>query len=155
MPRPIKCRRVDFVPGTTYFKPAGIPLRDLEEVCLSVEELEAVRLKDLEGLEQQQGAERMNVSRPTFQRILTSARRKIADAFLNGKAVRIEGGNYEMAPRRFKCAQGHQWDVPFESAASVPPEQCPECNSTEIMPLQPAVPCCRRTGKPRCCQRKE
>ncbi|MFC1967533.1 DUF134 domain-containing protein [Chloroflexota bacterium] len=96
MPRPIKCRRVGFMPGVTYFKPAGIPMRVLEEVKLSLEEAEAVRLKDLEGLEQSDGALRMNVSRPTFQRVLASARQKIADALLNGKAIRIEGGNYEI-----------------------------------------------------------
>jgi predicted DNA-binding protein (UPF0251 family) len=99
MPRPPKCRRVAFLPNATYFKPAGIPLRALEEVRLSVEEAEAVRLKDMEGLEQEQGAERMNISRPTFQRVLASGRQKIADALLNGKAIRIEGGNFEMSPR--------------------------------------------------------
>ncbi|MFC1963996.1 DUF134 domain-containing protein [Chloroflexota bacterium] len=97
MPRPLKCRRVEFMPGVTYFKPAGIPMRVLEEIILSLEEAEAIRLKDLEGLEQADGAESMNVSRPTFQRVLVSARQKIADALLNGKAIRIEGGNYEMA----------------------------------------------------------
>ena len=97
MPRPSKCRRVEFLPDVIYFKPAGIPLRTLEEVQLSVEEAEAIRLKDLEGLEQEQGAERMNISRPTFQRVLTLARQKMADALLNGKAIRIEGGNFEIA----------------------------------------------------------
>ena len=110
MPRPLKCRRVEFMPGVTYFKPAGIPMRMLEEVMLSLEEAEAVRLKDLEGLEQADGAESMNVSRPTFQRVLASARRKIADALLNGKAIRIEGGNYEMAvlplARMGRCGMG-------------------------------------------------
>ena len=95
MPRPFKCRRVAFRPGVTYFKPAGIPLSELEEVIISVEEAEALRLKELEGLEQEQGAEKMNVSRPTFQRVLAAARQKIADALLNGKAIRIEGGNFE------------------------------------------------------------
>ena len=99
MPRPIKWRRVAFIPEATYFKPAGIPMRILQEVSLSVEEAESVRLKDLEGLEQEQGAERMNISRPTFQRVLGAARQKIADALLNGKAIRIEGGNFEMAPQ--------------------------------------------------------
>lgn len=98
MPRPPRCRRVAFLPGITYFKPAGIPLRALEEIRLSIEEAEAIRLKDLEGLEQERGAEKMNVSRPTFQRVLASARQKIADALLNGKAIRIEGGNFEVAP---------------------------------------------------------
>lgn len=98
MPRPLKSRRVAFLPEATYFKPAGVPLRLLDEVILSVEEAESVRLKDLEGLAQTPSAEKMNISRPTFQRVLASARRKIADALLNGKAVRIEGGHFEVAP---------------------------------------------------------
>jgi predicted DNA-binding protein (UPF0251 family) len=97
MPRPPKSRRVAFLPEATYFKPAGIPLRVLDEVTLSVEEAEAIRLKDLEGLAQAPGAERMNISRPTFQRVLASARQKIAEALLRGKAIRIEGGNFEIA----------------------------------------------------------
>jgi predicted DNA-binding protein (UPF0251 family)/predicted Fe-Mo cluster-binding NifX family protein len=97
MSRPVKCRRVCFLPGVTYFKPAGIPLRFLSEVCLSLEEAEAIRLKDLGDLEQKQCAEHMNISRPTFQRVLASARRKISDALLNGKAIRIDGGFFEIA----------------------------------------------------------
>jgi len=96
MPRPPKRRRVASLPAATYFKPAGMPLRVLDEVRLSVEEAEAIRLKDLEELEQEQCALRMNVSRPTFQRVLASARGKIADALLKGKAIRIEGGNFEV-----------------------------------------------------------
>jgi len=102
MPRPTKWRRVAFIPQVNYFKPAGIPLRILEEISLSIEEAEAIRLKDIEGLEQEQCAEKMNISRPTFQRVLGAARQKIADALLNGKAIRIEGGNFEMATQRFK-----------------------------------------------------
>jgi len=97
MPRPCKYRRVSFLPNVTYFKPAGIPMRLLEEVRLTLDELEAIRLKDMEGLEQEQGAEKMNVSRSTFQRILTSARRKTVDALINGKALRIEGGPFEVS----------------------------------------------------------
>jgi predicted DNA-binding protein (UPF0251 family) len=119
----------------TYFKPAGIPLRALDEARLSVEEAEAIRLKDLEGLEQEEGAERMNVSRPTFQRVLVSARRKMADALLNGKAIRIEGGSFEMASSRFKCINGHEWEVPFEAMMSTPPQLCPTCNAVSIEPL--------------------
>jgi predicted DNA-binding protein (UPF0251 family) len=80
----------------TYFKPAGIPLADLEEAVLAVDEFEAVRLKDLEGLEQDAAARAMGVSQPTFHRILASARAKIADALVNGKAIRIEGGAYRV-----------------------------------------------------------
>ena len=138
MPRPLKCRRVAFLPDVTYFKPAGIPLRALEEVRLSVEEVEAIRLKDLEGFEQEQAAERMNISRPTFQRVLASARHKIGEALLNGKAIRIEGGSFEMAFRRFRCLNGHEWDVPFEVMMSAPPQLCPNCNTPTIEPLLPA-----------------
>ena len=135
MPRPPKCRRVAFLPNVTYFKPAGIPLRALEEMQLSVEEAEAIRLKDLEGLEQEEGAERMNISRPTFQRVLASARQKMADALLNGKAIRIEGGSFEMASSRFKCLNGHEWEVPFEVMMRTPPQLCPTCNASGIEPL--------------------
>lgn len=138
MSRPPKCRRVAFLPPATYFKPAGIPLRVLEEVQLSVEEAEAIRLKDLEGLEQEEGAERMSISRPTFQRVLASGRQKIADALLNGKAIRIEGGSFEMAFSRFKCLNGHEWEVPFEVMMSAPPQLCPMCNTPSIEPLLPA-----------------
>jgi len=96
MPRPRLCRRVCFPPGLTYFKPAGIRLVDLEESVLTVDEFEALRLKDLEGLEQETAAGRMAVSQPTFHRILSSARKKIADAIVNGKAIRIEGGTYQV-----------------------------------------------------------
>jgi len=135
--RPIKWRRVAFTPEVTYFKPAGTPMRILQEVCLSVEEAEAIRLKDLEGLEQQDCAERMSISRPTFHRVLGSARNKLADALLNGKAIRIDGGNFEMAVRRFRCADGHEWEVPFEAMIAGPLQPCPTCRSPNIMPLQP------------------
>ncbi|MFH1382689.1 MAG: DUF134 domain-containing protein [Chloroflexota bacterium] len=135
MARPFKCRRVAFMPGVTYFKPAGIPLRSLEEARLTVEEAEAIRLKDLEGLEQEEGAEKMDVSRPTFQRILASARRKIADALLNGKAMRIEGGNFEISPRRFRCANSHEWEVPSEAVAGATPQLCPVCDAPAIEPF--------------------
>ena len=138
MARPFKCRRVAFLPDVTYFKPAGIPLRALEEIRLTVEEAEAIRLKDLEGLEQEEGAEKMNVSRPTFQRVLASARQKIADALLNGKAIRIEGGNFEMSPRRFRCANNHKWEVPFEVAVQATSQLCPVCNEPSVEPLVPA-----------------
>jgi len=92
MPRPWCRRKVGFVPQVTYFKPAGVPMRALEEVILTLDELEALRLADFEGLYQEQAAEKMNVSRATFARIVESARKKVADAILHGKALRVEGG---------------------------------------------------------------
>ncbi len=130
-------RRVDFMPQVTYFKPPGVPLSQLQEARLSVEEVEAIRLKDFEGLEQEECAQKMNVSRTTFSRVLGSARQKIADALLNGKAIRIEGGSFEMAWRGFRCINGHEWTVPFETMITAPPRSCPTCHTTSIMPLQP------------------
>jgi len=133
-------RRVGFIPQVTYFKPAGVSLAQSQEICLAVEEAEAIRLKDLEGLDQEECAQRMNVSRTTFARVLNSARQKTADALLNGKAIRIEGGNYEMAARRFKCVNGHEWDVPFEMMINTPPQVCPTCSTSTIMPIWPWQP---------------
>lgn len=88
-PRPMRMRRVWFKPDVTYFKPAGVPMFQLEEVELTLAEAEAVRLFDVQNLEQKQCAEKMEVSQPTFSRILDSARKKIADALINGKAIKI------------------------------------------------------------------
>ncbi len=96
MPRPRRCRRVGFLPTVDYFKPAGIRLRELSEVILNVDEFEAVRLKDLEEMDQEKAAKKMNISQPTFHRLVISARKTIADAIVNGKAIRIEGGTYKM-----------------------------------------------------------
>jgi predicted DNA-binding protein (UPF0251 family) len=82
---------VDVNPAATYFKPRGIPMTDLEEVGLGMDELEALRLADLEGCYQEDAAKAMGVSRQTFARIVESARRKVAEALVNGKALRIDG----------------------------------------------------------------
>jgi predicted DNA-binding protein (UPF0251 family) len=96
MVRPRRFRRVMFGPNVDYFKPRGINLSLLETVDLKVEELEAIRLKDYENVEQTEAAEKMNVSQPTFHRILQEARRKIAEALVNGKAIKIHGGVFQM-----------------------------------------------------------
>ena len=94
MPRPKHCRYVSSAPSVTYFKPRGIPLRELEEVTLCVDELEALRLADKEGLTAIDAAQHMRVSRHTFGRTLAAARRKVATALSLGQALRIEGGSY-------------------------------------------------------------
>src|SRR5512135_2639323 len=104
--RPKSCRRVGCQPGTTYFKPRGVPLSGLEEVLLAVDEFEALRLADYEGLYHEEAAVRMNVSRPTFGRMLNSAREKVADAIVNGKALRIEGGKVEITETVTPTKQG-------------------------------------------------
>ena len=89
MSRPRLCRRVRFNPQITYFKPQGIPMRDLEEVELTIEEIEALRLKNIEDLDQNKCSEKMNTSQSTFQRILTSAYKKISQALIKGRAIKI------------------------------------------------------------------
>lgn len=99
MARPLCCRRVAGNPVASIFKPAGIPARMLDQVVLTLDEFEALRLADLEGLYQDDAAGRMQISRPTFGRILECAHRKVAQALVGGKALRIEGGSvYTEAP---------------------------------------------------------
>ena len=89
MPRPRLCRKINFSPNVRYFKPQGIPLRELDEVELTLEELEALRLKNVEGLDQIEASKKMKTSQSTFQRILSSAYKKIAEALIEGKAIKI------------------------------------------------------------------
>lgn len=129
MPRPPKERQVGYIPKVTYFKPAAIPMRDLDEVVLTIEEVEAIRLKDREGLMQEEAALQMKVSRATFQRILTEARKKISDALIGGKAIRFEGGDYRLV-RKYRCVE---CDEEFEETEEldVQQERCPECRNME------------------------
>jgi len=92
MTRPCKCRRVRCRPDAMYFKPRAVPLSMLEEVVLSMDELEAMRLADLEGLYQEEAAGKMMISRQTFGNIIARAHKKVADALVNSKALKIEGG---------------------------------------------------------------
>lgn len=96
MARPRKCRFVWRKPDFVYFKPRAVPLASLMEVILTVDEAETLRLKDLEKLDQTQAADKMGIHQSTFQRTLTRAREKITDAIINGKAIKIHGGNYKM-----------------------------------------------------------
>ncbi|ODS35933.1 MAG: hypothetical protein A7316_10520 [Candidatus Altiarchaeales archaeon WOR_SM1_86-2] len=92
--RPRCLRNVSKIPDVDYFKPMGIPLADLEAVILSVEELETIKLVDFEGLEHEEAAKKMNVSRKTLWRDLKSGRKKVADALINGKSIEIRGGDF-------------------------------------------------------------
>lgn len=90
MSRPKISRFCRFKPCTCFFKPRGIPMRHLEEVALETDEIEALKLHDVDGLEQTEAARNMKISQPTFARILDGAYKKIADAIIHGKAIRIE-----------------------------------------------------------------
>jgi uncharacterized protein len=126
MPRPRCPRLVARPPRCSHFKPAGVPVSRLDEVALSIDELEAVRLADLEGLYQDDAAARMGVSRPTFARIIEAARRKVAQALVQGRALRIGGGPVAFAGQRhFRCEScRHRWSLPFGTGR---PAGCPSC----------------------------
>ena len=101
-------------------------MSQLSEVVLTVEELEAVRLCDLEGLDQEICAEKMDISRPTFHRIVVMARKKIAEALINGLAIRVEGGNFRVTLSQLECmACGHRWEGTFCRRHT----KCPSCRS--------------------------
>jgi predicted DNA-binding protein (UPF0251 family)/phage FluMu protein Com len=137
MARPKCCRRVGALPACPIYKPTGVPRSSLQEVSLAVDEFEALRLADYEGLYQEQAAGRMRVSRQTFGRIIEAARKKVATVLVEGLALRIEGGEIEMAAMRtFQCADcGHVWEVPFGTGR---PAECPACKSKNFQRVQEA-----------------
>lgn len=130
MPRPTKFRRVEFFPTDTYFVPVGKPKCELEEIILKVEELEAMRLKDVEGLNQEECAERMQVSRQTFQNIIDEARNKVAVALSEGKAINITGGNYKTSLCKFRCMECGEV---YEINTGQDKKTCPACGSQEVI----------------------
>lgn len=134
MARPVKWRRIENMPRFLNFTPLGQGQRTVEENVLKLEELEAVRLKDLEGLEQEDCATRMEVSRPTFQRILIAAREKIADSLIHGKSIRIEGGNYTRGICPVRCLDcGKVWDESIERLENDDSDyNCPDCHSQRL-----------------------
>jgi predicted DNA-binding protein (UPF0251 family) len=132
MVRPKKNRIVRFDPKINYFKPRGIPVFDLDEVCLTVDEREAIRLADLLDMSHEDAGRQMGVSRATFGRIVQNARRIVADAIINGKAVRVEGGNFKLVSksRIFRCRTcNHEWEEPFGTGR---PESCVDCGSDDF-----------------------
>ena len=138
MPRPRRFRRVRNLPRINYFKPQGIPLNELKETILSVSEYEAIRLKDFENLDQETSAKKMNISQPTFHRLVLSARKKISAAIVNGEAIKIEGGIYKIVePRK----QGFRRGAPNYCI-------CPVCKHQQNK--TPGVPCsqmkCNKCG---------
>jgi predicted DNA-binding protein (UPF0251 family) len=132
MPRPRKRRRVWHAPAAAIFKPVGVPLRRLVTITLLHEELEALRLTDLEGRYQEDAAEQMGVSRSTFQRIVTEARRKVTQALVEGTALHIEGGTFRIPAVRWQCDDcHHRWEIEHGSGQGAP-ARCPACGSHAI-----------------------
>ena len=126
MARPGKFRCISTTPKVRTFKPQGIPLPQLKQVTLTLDEYEALRLADLEGVSQEQAAARMNVSRPTFGRIIENARRTLVGALVNGKAIHVGGGNYTVTRlREFSCRSCRRtWHLPIGLSVA---RACPRC----------------------------
>lgn len=145
MPRPRCCRRIVGLPACKVFKPVGLHLDDLEAVSLSLEEYEAIRLADHEGLYQEEAARRMGVSRQTFGRTIEKARAKVARALVLGCALRIEIPEAEAgkpsAQSDFLCkACGHSWKATCGPGG---PKACPGCGGDDFRRT-----CCTGTGSP-------
>jgi len=134
--RPTKWRKIENIPTIPYFIPSETGSSGVAENILKFEELEAIRLKDLEGLEQEECAEKMEVSRPTFQRILISAREKVADSLINGKTIHIEGGNFTLNICQVKCMNcKKEWTESYENLESIKNGEytCPSCGSSNVL----------------------
>ncbi|MBN1152458.1 MAG: DUF134 domain-containing protein [Dehalococcoidia bacterium] len=136
MPRPPKLRQVTAMPAVTLFKPAGLPMAGMRMVTLAVEELEAMRLKDIEDLHQEECATRMGISRATFHQVLKSARGKLTDAIMNGKAIQVEGGSFALPGGRFRCRRdGSEWTLPPGPLPGLASVSCPTCRGREVHPV--------------------
>jgi uncharacterized protein len=130
MSRPCKLRRVNCNPLAMSFKPCGGRSTSGEKVSLTLDEFEAIRLADFEGLYQEQAAQKMKISRQTFGNIITSAHKKVADFLVNSKQLMVEGGAIEIKRCNFICSVcKHAWSI---TCGSEKPGECPQCKSTEF-----------------------
>lgn len=144
MARPTKVRTVDFFPEDTYFAPVGKQKCKLQEVNLKLEELEAMRLKDIESLSQEECAKKMNVSRQTFQNIIDAARQKVAIALTQGNAIRIDGGNYRAKFCKFKCFDcKDEYEIRYDQDKY----KCPSCGSEKVLCSKKANICAKWCDK--------
>ncbi|MFO7657654.1 MAG: DUF134 domain-containing protein [Bacteroidales bacterium] len=130
MPNRRRYRRVTMPPPMEGFKPFGVPMRDLDSVVLLFEEYEAIRLADYENLTQEEAALKMNISRPTFTRLYDKARKNIAKAFIEGKAIFIQGGTYITDDYWYRCHNCHETMITMK-----PVNACRKCDSEDIMQL--------------------
>ncbi|HMM22447.1 MAG TPA: DUF134 domain-containing protein [Selenomonadales bacterium] len=139
MVRPHKERRIQQLPPVTSYKPVGVPMREIDAIVLTFEEMEAIRLVDAEQLDMGEAAESMAVSRPTLHRIVNKARQKIATAMWQGKAVIIEGGTFRLEHknhdklRYFGCREcDYKWSVPHGTGQRGREMSCPQCGAQSV-----------------------
>lgn len=130
MPNRIRRRRISMLPPMEGYKPFGIPMRELESVNLLFEEFEAIRLADYENLTQEEASAKMHISRPTFTRLYERARKNIAKAFVEGKAIIIRGGSYVAENYWYKCHECNETMVTLK-----PAKQCRKCDSEDIIQI--------------------
>ena len=133
MPRPQKERKVQEPPKIQGMKPIGVPGKLLEQVILSIDEYEAIRLSDYEDLDHQKAADKMGVSRPTFTRLIDKAHKKIAETIVGVKDLIIEGGSYSFIRNLVRCFDCGAVSVIEKLKSEI--IDCPECNSTNIVHL--------------------
>jgi len=127
MPNRRRHRHIKMPPPMEGYKPFGVPMRELESVVMSIEEYEALRLADYENLTHKEAAVRMNISRPTFTRLYDKARKNVAKAFVEGKAILIRGGTFIAGEYWYRCNDCHETIV-----SDTPEESCDKCNSDDI-----------------------
>lgn len=132
MPRPKSERIVHEPPLFTAFRPTGVPGRVLEEVLLSLDEFEAVRLADFKGMSHEESADEMEISRSTFSRLIEKARKKISEFLIGGKLLTIDGGNVHFRNNIIRCTDcGYMFKINIGS----PMIECPECHSKNLINL--------------------
>lgn len=132
MPRPQKDRKVAKPPIYSCFKPAGIRRRGLDKVFLKLDEYEAVRLADHEGMEHSEASELMHISRSTFTRLIEKARGKLAEFIIEGKQLQIEGGSVHFSRNIYKCNKcGNIITATIDKVIS----KCPKCKSSDLTDL--------------------
>lgn len=146
MPRPKNNRIVNEPPVFTDFKPIGVKGVDLEQVVLSLDEFEAFRLADQLGFSQEEAAGEMEISRPTFTRLIEKARKKIAVFIVEGKMLSIDGGNIHFRNNIIKCQScGHMFKTKFNEIIT----ECPACHSEKIQNLAGGF------GHGKCCEHRK
>ena len=132
MSRPKNNRIVYEPPSYTEFKPAGVSIKSLEEIQLSLDEFEAIRLADLLGMSHEEAANEMGVSRSTFSRLIVKSRKKIASFFFQGKLLVVTGGNIHFRKNIIECSScGHM----FKTDIGIMMTSCPVCGSNNLLSL--------------------
>lgn len=144
MPRPQKLRSVHRPPQHSGFKPTRVPARFLETISLTLDEFEAIRLADLQGLDHETSAREMGISRSTFSRLVERARKTVAEFLIEGKHLQIDGGEIHFQGNLFRCRDcGHTVTTSMDAQTT----GCPACGSTDLVDLADGF------GHGRCCRR--